>query len=212
MGKISSYSYDTGLSASDYLLGNSATGPATLKFQISTLASYLATSGLLAVTGGIWGQELNRDTVTGVSRDTMSVAIAAKKYLYVIIVLQGTGGTISGQMLFNNDSGTNYSDRLSLNGAAETTNTVQSSVLITGAATYANLVFTAEIINIAAQEKLVSGKRWDPGTAGSANLPNRAEYEGKWTNTTNQITNVSLVNSGTGDFAIGSELIVLGRD
>jgi hypothetical protein len=201
--QVNNFAEQTTLLATDSFLIQKADGT-TMRATAADLLAFLSSS--------MWDQELGRDTITGTTRDTMSVTFTAKKYLYVMLSAQGAGGTLSGQMLFNADTGTNYSDRLSLNGAAETTNPSQSSVLITGAATYANLMFTAEIINIAGLEKMVSGKRWDQGTAGAANLPNRVEFLAKWVNTTDQITTISMTNSGGGDFAIGSELIVRGRN
>jgi len=45
MSKISAYSYDTSPTTSDYLLGNSASGPTTQKFQIATLLALLGAGG-----------------------------------------------------------------------------------------------------------------------------------------------------------------------
>lgn len=159
-----------------------------------------------------WWQELGRNTLT-VAGDTLSVtSLPARKYLYILLAVQGTGGTISVGIRFNNDSSANYSYRLSANGGADSTGVSDNSALITGATTYANFIFNANIINIAAQEKLMVGWRHNPGTAGAGNLPDRTEHLSKWANTAAQINRIDAVNLGTGDYAIGSELIVLGHN
>lgn len=50
------------------------------------------------------------------------------------------------------------------------------------------------------------------GSSGAGNAPNKREAAGKWHNTSNQITRVDVINITTGDFAAGSEVIVLGHD
>jgi hypothetical protein len=166
-------------------------------------------------TGGSidWWEELGRTTLSGAG-DTISLTgLPARKYLTIFVSVQGTGGTVSAALRFNNDSATNYAWRLSSNGGADGSGVSDTGALLTGASTYANFEFQGVVVNKASVEKLVQGSRRDPGTAGAANLPNRVEYLGKWANTADQITRVDVVNTaGAGDFAIGSEIIVLGHD
>jgi len=62
------------------------------------------------------------------------------------------------------------------------------------------------------KEKLVFTKRVTDGGGSATVTPTRLETAGKWTNTSSQITSVSLTNSGSGDYGIGSMMIVLGHD
>jgi hypothetical protein len=162
--------------------------------------------------GGIWWEELGRTTLSSAG-DTISVTpVAARKYLMIFVTATATGGTISTHLRFNNDSGTNYAERTSSNGAADGTANTQTSISLqisTGSTPRNTIAF---VTNITALEKLVDFRSSGPGSAGGANAPDRKEGLAKWANTADQITRVDVVNAGTGDFAIGSEVVVLGHD
>lgn len=161
---------------------------------------------------GIWWEELGRSTL-GAAGDTITLnPIAARKYLRIIVIASATGGTINARLRFNNDSGANYSERSSANGGADGTAVSQTSMGLSATASAADRIFEGDIRNIAAQEKLLMGTTVEQGTAGAANTTSRAEIANKWANTANQITRIDVINTGTGDFAIGSEVVVLGHD
>lgn len=162
--------------------------------------------------GRIWWEELGRSTLQ-VAGDTMTVSpIAAKKYLYIIIKAYPTGGMIAPVIRFNNDSGTNYANRNSLNGAADVTQVSQAHLFATVDAAADQMFAVASVINDAATPKLAIINIIGVGTSGAGNAPNKRESIGKWHNTSNQITRVDIINISSGDFAIGSEVIVLGHD
>ena len=136
--------------------------------------------------------------------------IAARKYLQIRVIALNSG-QIRAVIRFNNDSGNNYAFRESVNGAADGTGTSQS--IFTDATAGSNLQhIVCDVFNIASSEKIGYVKWMSQGTAGAGNAPTRLEGVSKWANTTDQITRVDVVNTGTGDFAIGSELVVLGHD
>jgi hypothetical protein len=156
-------------------------------------------------------QELARTTLTGAG-DTISVTnIPARKYLHIIVSALATGGTIGVSLRFNNDSGTNYARRISDEGGADATGVSQTGLNI-GTTGAWNKLSVTDVINIATSEKLVISHETGVSTAGAGNAPRRQELTGKWANTTDQITRVDAINGGTGDFAIGSEVVVLGHD
>jgi hypothetical protein len=162
--------------------------------------------------GGIWWEEVGRTTLS-VAGDTISVTpIAARKYLKIIISVLDTGGTINATVRFNNDSGTTYANRSSANGAADGTGASGTSMGMSATASANPKYIECEVINIAAQEKLVTGHAIERGAAGAGTVPSRAELANKWANTADQITRVDVINTGTGDFAIGSEVVVLGHN
>lgn len=156
--------------------------------------------------------EIGRTTLSSAG-DTITVSsLPARKYLKIIVSILATGGTVDGGFTFNSDSGSNYTRRVSVDGGADSgaTSQTSTSVLQTAAATPAFGVF--DIVNISAQEKLMMGHSIGQGTAGAGNNVNRREHAYKWANTSAQISTVTLSNFGTGDFAIGSEVVVLGHN
>lgn len=167
----------------------------------------------IGANAGIWWEELGRTTL-GSAGDTITVSsIPVRKYLRIFVSALATGGTIRAAVTFNNDTGNNYASRLSTNGAADAT-TTSAGVLQLDTNAVAQDVY-AEIfaVNIASQEKIPIWHSGERGATGAANAPNRREGVGKWANTTDQITRVDVTqNAGTGDFAIGSEVIVLGHN
>ncbi len=156
-------------------------------------------------------QEIARTTLT-VAGDTITVSsIPARKYLRVIIYTTNSG-QISQLLRFNNDSAANYSYTTSSLGAADTSTVSSTGVSITGGATY-QMYTTIEIMNTATLEKIGYFKRFNSNTAGAATAPTRMEGAFKWVNTSVQINRIDVTNpSGSGDFAIGAEIIVLGHD
>lgn len=190
---------------------NDGTGIADDKIH-SRHIDWAATGGVSGDSGGIWWEELGRDTLSGAG-DTLSVAsLPARKYLMLLIYVADTGGTISGRFKFNNDGGSNYSTRYSSNGAADTTETSNSTGIPFKTTLAEPSTGTFHVINVAGQEKLVSGESTSRGTAGAAAAPNKLDCSGKWSNTSDLISRVDAVNSGAGDYAIGSELVVLGHN
>jgi hypothetical protein len=160
---------------------------------------------------GIWWEEIGR-TAIGVAGDTISIpSIPVRKYLQLQIFV-GPSGSYNNLLRFNNDSGSNYAYRESANGGADVTATSQSSIQLAGAVTTRNFTYVVDIINVAATEKVGYVQRFDQQTNGAGTAPSKSEIAFKWANTANQITRVDLINSSTGDFAAGSEVVVLGHD
>lgn len=161
--------------------------------------------------GGIWWEELGRTTLS-VAGDTVSVTgISARKYLQIRLCMLSSG-SIDVSLRFNNDSTNSYVVRKSDNGGADSTATSLPRVdLVTGVFS-APLFGIIDVINIAANEKMFIGHTVQQGTAGAGNAPTRKEFADKWTNTSSYINRVDIINISTGDFAIGSEVVVLGHD
>lgn len=163
----------------------------------------------------IAGFQLLADVTLGVAGDTISSGtVTARKYIKLIWAPIATGGTNNGVLRFNNDSGNNYNLRYSDNGGADGTTGATTGVAIdTGAIAAVNFFGHAELVNFSANEKIVRGWGASSGAAGAANAPGRREFVCKWANTSVQATRFDVLNTaGTGDFAIGSRLLVYGRD
>jgi len=160
---------------------------------------------------GIWWQEIGRTTLASAG-DTITVSgLPARKYLMIIVAAQNTGGTINTAVRFNNDSGSNYARRISVSGGSDTTNASQSSLSMSSTDASPRML-VIYIVNIATNEKIIETQSVEQNTAGAGNVPTRIEGVGKWANTADQITRVDVINSGTGDYATGSEIVVLGHD
>lgn len=162
---------------------------------------------------GVWWEEIGRTTL-GSAGDTISVAsLPARKYLKVIVSTVATGGTAEQAIRFNADTGSNYARRISSNGAADTTGTAGGGLLLTSNSSQDVCLSTFEVLNISNQEKLVVGQSVKRNSSGAGSIPDKWEFVGKWANTSSQISQIEIVNgSGTGDYAIGSEIVVLGHD
>lgn len=157
--------------------------------------------------------QLKRTTL-GSSGDTITVSsIPARKYLKIVILSLATGGTAQPNLIFNADAGNNYAVRYADHGAGDATSNSRANIPCDNPSngqwpTYTEL----EVINIAAQEKLLFLHANGTGAAGAATTPTRRELTGKWANTSDLISSVTVTNGAAGDFAVGSEVIVLGHD
>lgn len=160
-------------------------------------------------TTGIWGEELGRVTLAS-SGDLLSIpSIPVRNYLKIYVHVSSTGGTINMLMRFNNDSGSSYAYRI--DGGTAAVN--QSSYEIAGAVASQLFTFTAELVNISTVEKMLSGVRVSnfAGT-GAGTAPNKSFQEAKWANTSSAITRIDIINSGTGDYATGSQMVIVGHN
>lgn len=161
--------------------------------------------------GGIWWEEIGRTTL-GVAGDTITLSsLPARKYLRVLYSCLPTGGTIGINIRYNNDNGNNYALRISVDGGADITANTTSAPDYHGAVGAALQTGELNIINISGSEKLTYA-HGETTVAGVANAPTRRFAVTKWSNTSTQINRIDLINAGTGDYAIGSEIIVLGHN
>jgi hypothetical protein len=168
-----------------------------------------------------WWEELGRTTL-GSAGNTISVAsFAARKYLYIIVGVTATGGvgkTINTNITFNSDTGANYGNNyfvLTGSGAALYNTAVagQTSIPIDSGTPYNtnSFMITGTILNFQTSNKQMTlDGTW---SLNGNNVPTPIKIWSNWDNTANQITTITLTNTGgTGNFAIGSELIVLGHN
>jgi len=166
--------------------------------------------GIPAVIGG-W-KELGR-TTAGAAGDTISVSSLPDKRYYMVLqdLVQDTANINSGYRL-NGDSGSNYSFRRQQNGGVDGTDINQASLTINGGGNYTTGIFTVGYwANLSGKEKLQIGHSVY-GATGAGNAPMRGESAGKWTNTSNPISTIAGYNSSGGNYATGSEVVVLGWD
>ncbi len=157
--------------------------------------------------GGL--EKLADVTLGSASTTVIAQDFAARPYLKV--VLQATYNetpSANPRLQFNSDSGNNYSDRFSNDGAADSTETSQTGIF-TGDITSGEGIFTCEIMNRSDVEKSVICLEHRGGGSGSA--PKRTEVYGTWANTAAQIHTI-IFNSQSPEkhFAAGTRLMVFG--
>lgn len=160
--------------------------------------------------GDIWWQELGRTTLTAAG-DTISVSVSAKKYLRVMISIIPSG-QINSYLRFNGDTGNNYAEHFLTNMAGGSDITSASSLNLETSTSTVPVFATLDIVNIATQEKLVFMQANSASAAGAATAPDGSYGTGKWANTSSPITAISITNSGTGDFGVDTQIVVLGHD
>jgi hypothetical protein len=158
---------------------------------------------------GIWWEELGRTTLVAAG-DTISCAsLPVRKYLRILFSLQASGAIVP-TLRFNNDSGNNYAERYLFSGSFGSSTSVTNIGNLSNSGAVPGFGF-ADIENIQGITK--HGVLHDcfadntPATA-----PDYIDFWFKWCNTSAQISRIDMINTGAGDFAIGSQLVVLGHN
>ena len=139
--------------------------------------------------------------------------LTAKPYMMVLTHMIGddSGNDFQGGLRFNGDSGNNYADRSSRDGASDSTATSTSRIIHGTIANDKSEFATSFITNKSDQEKLVITQ--NNFYSNSSTAPRRRETVGKWANTSDSITALNVYNMESGaDFQSGSEVVVLGCD
>lgn len=188
-----------------YLSGKRLQGTAAERTALNTSAPP-ATS---------WKELTRSVAITSETHTITTPTFAAKDNLKVLIY--GTGADNSGvrpRIQFNSDTGSNYSYRESNNGNTDATGEDTTSIYISESDCEGAFSAVLDITNIANKEKLVitDSGRTSNNSAGTA--PSRYEGVGKWANTSNQITSISMIAYTTTaqGFSAGWEIVVLGCD
>ncbi len=161
-------------------------------------------------TNNFWTELAN--VTLGSDGDTIDSGVfESKKYLWFQVSDKGTG-TYRSKIRFNADSGNNYAQRSSVNGGADVTTVSvnDSDTFLAGSGV--NSFFEGFVVNNATKEKLCILDQVAVPTAGATNAPNRREGVFKWTNTTDLINQIQIINDDTGDLGAGTRLVVWGAN
>jgi len=161
--------------------------------------------------GGIWWEELGRTTL-GSAGDTITVSsLPARKYLQIRFYIIASGNIDLDGIRFNGDTGANYAYSKDVgDGAANASATGQTKIEIRATATTGNFIGTLDIVNISTQPKLLTGNVYINLLASGAGAP--VGVSAIWGNTADSISSISFTNNESGDYAIGSEIVVLGHN
>ena len=162
------------------------------------------------VTQGGW-KELARTTLGSVG-DTISVASLPEKRYYMVLGDVTASGYIIYNSRFNSDTGNNYASRKSNNGGADATSTSTSRIDQTDSGAQVGSFVVGYFTGKSDKTKLWQGNTAENSATGAGNAPSRVEAVGKWANTSDAVSSYQAYNSHSGDYASGSEVVVLGWD
>lgn len=146
----------------------------------------------------------NTLNVTG---DLLSVDDLTAQDTSVLLCHALNSGTIDINITFDDDTGSNYATRTSSDGGSDSTSTSRANLNTGGDAADSFHVYYT--VNLANQEKLLTGDKVDLSSTGAGTAPQRREQTGKWVNTTDQFTSVEFDNAGAGSFVADSNLSIL---
>jgi len=157
-------------------------------------------------------KEIGRSTLTSAGDVLDTGTITAKDNLMLLIIGYKSGNGQIEDLRFNGDTGSNYAARFCETGTSDWTEVSADSIEL-GIDSEDDEFAVLNVRNIAGKEKLVIGHTVArQGGTGTGTAPTRLEVVGKWANTSNQITRVTLTNPHSGNLDTGSELVVLGCD
>jgi len=160
-------------------------------------------------TTNFWTELGSEDWVSGTTLPTVSLS-SNYKYLWVQFWTKGAGTNRQSVRLGKTtiDTGTNYAQRYSENGAADGTSTSTTNFLChTGnKMEFCNMF----IVNNSANEKLAIWHVGNTTSSGAGSAPGRLEGVGKWTNTSNQIDRIQVFD--TSENFTGGQIKVWGSN
>jgi hypothetical protein len=171
------------------------------------------TASLQSPNVGGW-KEIDRMTLGSVG-DTITVSSLDNKKYYMVLGDKQPSGTADFNWRVGNgsaDPNNNYSRRQSSNGGTDTYNEGYNRMFADNGGSSTPSFQVGYFVNISGKQKLNITHSVSQGTAGAGTEPTRRESVNKWNNTSNPINVIQGVNVEGGDFAIGSEVVVLGWD
>ncbi len=190
----------------EWLAGNRLRGTSTER----TAGTPAVPQGEPEVSGvGGW-KELGRSTASGGETSLSVSSLSDKQYYQVITTDHGISGAPARLWRFNNDSGSNYSRRVSYDGSDGTSVSQTSHNELSINNTSQNLSIH-HIANLSNKEKLQITHGVGGNSSAASVAPDRVDFVGKWANTSDAINRIDYI-ANSGSFSSGDELIVLGWD
>lgn len=155
-------------------------------------------------TGGY--STLETQTLGGAATTLTTDSFTTKKFLRIIIYAPAPDTSRAIYFQFNADTGANYTGAANTDHAAATTFFGQTSARTADANSANARLITMDIYDSPSIVKRFVGTVVD-GTGGVLN-----EFSGSWNNTADRITSITVLLSGAGNLAAGTEITVLGMD
>ena len=178
--------------------------------RLEGVAGDLTATPVIGVGG--W-KEIGRTTL-GAAADIIDVgSLTDKRYYMVLGDIKPDGGNIDFFYNLNGDTGGNFASRRSEDGGTDSTVTSNANGIIWGNSNIANPNFSVGYFsNLSTKEKLNISHTVHQNTAGAGTAPLRVESVGKWSNTADAISTISMKDAGSDQYGSGSEVVVLGWD
>ena len=198
---------------------NTADQFTSVEFANAGAGSFVADSNLSVLsdvptvpeTIGGW-VELGRTTLGSANATIDVTGLANKRYLMFLINDTRTAADTDGFLRLNSISTSTYAQRVSTNGAADST-AASATGMGYNVDTSADVNLTVGYLaNLSAEEKLAQYWRVNQNSSGAGSAPNSREWVGKHAQTTNPITAVGINSGGSNTYSTGSEVVVLGWD
>lgn len=194
----------------EWLAGNRIRGTSTDR----TVGTPAVPTGTADTAGGVGGwKEVGRTTL-GSASDTITVSsLPDKRYYMVLSNIISTGYTYH-QIRLNGDSGSNYASRRANNGAADQLIVDQAGIFIAPTTMADQVLSVAYLASKSGQYKLGMDTLVNGGGTGTSESTKRVEMVGKYvpSDLTDPISSLTMYNTHSGDYASGSEIVVLAWD
>ena len=162
-------------------------------------------------TDPVFYREITRTTL-GSACDTIdSGTFDASKNLLILGNFISSGN-IRPELQFNSETGTDYSRRGSQNGSSDVTETSANYIdpIIYQSGTGNSIYTVTNVVSESSEEKLSQTEACYSGSLGAGTAPDRTYFNGKFVNTSDDITSVQYTNTESGNFDTGSQIIILG--
>lgn len=163
---------------------------------------------------GIYGQEIGRVTLVSAATSITVSSLPNFKYLHLEAFVVNGGAGLDLYIRFNGDAATNYAWKHAGNNAAGTAGASAAQLPVNFSNVAVPKYVVANIINVSSKEKMLQGESTETSLAGAANGPNKAEFTGKWANTADAISSISVFDiAGTANaMGAGSEVVIYGHN
>jgi len=185
-----------------------------LKSFRETKSPFITNPYRFAGAGAVGGWvEVGRTTLGSAGDDITVSSLADKRYyMFLTSALNSGDNALSLQMGSGSvDTGSNYAQRFSNDGAADGSGVNQTKIFC-GDNNTSPKFNVGYIANLSSKEKLYQGWEVMQYTAGAGAAPRRMESTGKWANTSNPLDTINFNNVMGGSYDTGSEMVVLGWD
>lgn len=155
-------------------------------------------------------EELGRHTLgAGATTLTCSSLALRKNLILIINIIQGS--TTDMVIRFNNDAAANYAWEYSSQNAAVVNTASASSIPLDASSSTFYESFVLNVENFSTMQKLLRGQGVFTTGTGAANAVGMFDIAAKYATNT-QVSRVDVINGNGTNLAVGSELIVLGKD